>query len=139
MAGAQVFPFRFEPLYRRLARPFGVTPASARVEVGGGVLVARFGPWRVQTPIGNVTGHEVTGPFSLLKTVGPAHISLTDRGLTFATNRERALCVRFRAPVAGIDPAGVLRHPGLTVTVADIEGLAAAIDAEQSGGKSGTG
>lgn len=130
MAAEQVFAFRFEPLYRRLGRPFGVTPASARVDVGGGVLIARFGPWRVQTPIANVAGHQVTGPFSALKTVGPAHVSLADRGLTFATNSERGLCVRFHEPVAGIEPVGWLRHPGLTVTVADVDGLAAAIDAE---------
>ena len=124
-----VFPFDFAPIYRAAALPFGVTPATARVEVGDGRLRARFGPWRVDTALANVTGHEVTGPFTVWKTFGPAHLSLADRGLTLATTAARGLCVRFREPVPGIDPTGRIRHPGLTVTVADVEGLAAAIDA----------
>jgi hypothetical protein len=122
-----VFRFRFHPLYRVAAGWFGVRPARAWVTVGGGRLQARFGPWFVDTPLVNVVGWETTGPYSRLETIGPAHLSLADRGLTFATNRERGLCIRFREPVGGIDPRHRLRHPGLTVTVADVSGLAAAL------------
>ena len=114
---AQRFAFRFEPLYQALALPFGVTPQSAFVDVRDGELVARFGPWVVRTPTENVVGTTRTGPFSVPKTAGPAHLSLADKGLTMATNREQGLCIRFREAVRGIDPAGVVRHPGLTVTV----------------------
>jgi hypothetical protein len=118
------FDFRFTPTYRRLAAPFGVRPSTARVEVADGALDARFGPWRVHTPLDNVVGVERSGPYSVAKTAGPAHLSFADRGLTFATNPDAGLCIRFRSPVRGIDPAGMIRHPGLTVTVDDIEGLA---------------
>jgi hypothetical protein len=65
-----------------------------------------------------------TGPYSLIKTIGPAHLSFADRGLTFATNSERGLCIRFATPVRGLDPLGLVRHPAVTVTVADCDGLA---------------
>ena len=48
------FPFRFDPAYRRLARPFGVTPERAWVEVGEEEFEARYGPWRVRTPMSNI-------------------------------------------------------------------------------------
>lgn len=121
------FDFRFEPAYRVAGLPFGVMPATTSVTVESGELRARFGPWRVRTPLSNVAGSEVSGPYSFVKTAGPAHLSFTDRGVTFATNGERGLCIRFHQPVRAMDPTGRLRHPGLTVTVADVDGLAAAL------------
>jgi hypothetical protein len=121
---AERFSFAFDPTYRRLGRPFGVTPESAWVEVGGGLLKARFGPWRVTTPLTNVTGAEVTGPYALVKTAGPARLAITDRGLTFATNGHRGVRIDFRTPVPGLDPLRLFRHPELTVTVEDYERLA---------------
>ena len=121
------FPFLFAERYRRPARAFGVTPERAWVEVGADQITARFGPWRVRTAVANVSGTEVTGPFGFLKTAGPAHLALTDRGLTFATNGDRGVCLSFRSPVRGIEPFGLLCHPSLTVTVLDIDGLVAAL------------
>ncbi len=118
------FDFAFDALHRALGLPFGITPRTTQVEVDGDGLLARFGLWRLSTSLGNVDGTEVSGPYSPFKTMGPAHLSLVDRGLTFATNSRRGLCIRFREPVPGIEPTGRLRHPGLTVTVADIDGLA---------------
>lgn len=129
---AQRFEFRFDPWYRIAAIPFGVAPGSARVEVtttpdGERVLDARFGPWHVSTPVSNVAETTVTGPYSPLKTIGPAHVSLHDLGLTFASNGERGLCIRFRRSIPGLAPTSLLRHPGLTVTVDDVDGLARAL------------
>ena len=50
-----------------------------------------------------------------------------DRGVTFATTSARGLCVSFVEPVTILDPTGTLRHPAATITVADVEGLAAAL------------
>jgi hypothetical protein len=127
-ASPQRFPFRFDLSHRLAALPFRVVPSSAYVEVstnegGERMLTARFGPWCVQTPVDNVAGTETSGPYSLLKTAGPAHVSLKDFGLTFASNGQRGLCIRFRRSVHGVEPTGVLRHPALTVTVDDVEGL----------------
>ncbi len=121
------FDFSFDALHRAFGLPLGITPRTTQVEVDGDRLVARFGLWRLSTPLDNVDGTEVTGPFSPLKTIGPAHLSVADRGLTFATNSRRGLCIRFREPVAAIEPTGRLRHPALTVTVADVDGLGAAV------------
>lgn len=123
------FPFRFVPSYRAAGLAFGVTPSTTWARVEDGRLRVRFGPWRLDTPATNVEGHQVTGGFGWLKTAGPAHLSLADHGVTFATNGDRALCVRFHEPVRVLDPTGRLRHPGATLTVADPEGLAAALDA----------
>lgn len=123
------FAFRFAPSYRAAALPFGVTPGSTGVLVEDDRLRVRFGLWRLDTPLSNVSGHQLTGGFGWLRTAGPAHLSLVDHGVTFATNGDRALCVQFHEPVTVLDPTGRLRHPGATMTVADPEGLAAAIDA----------
>ena len=119
----QTFPFRFDTAHRLPAALFGVNDRTAAVTVGDHGLDVRFGPWRVVTELTNVTGVTVTGPYGLLRTAGPARLSVADRGLTFATNGERGLCIRFRDPVSGIEPTGHLRHPGLTVTVADVDAL----------------
>jgi hypothetical protein len=121
------FRFRFDPTYLRLARPFGVTPDRAWVEVGEEELEARYGPWRVRTPLPNVAGVEATGPYAFLKTAGPARVAITDRGLTFASNGDRGVRITFHSAVTGIDRAGRIHHPELTVTVLDVDGLIEAL------------
>jgi hypothetical protein len=123
------FRFSFAPAYRLPAQAFGISPATAWVDVGARALDARFGPWRVSTPLANVTDVAVTGPYAFWKTAGPARLAITDRGLTFATNGDRGVLISFRAPVRGLDPLGVLRHPELTVTVADVDRLAELLSA----------
>jgi hypothetical protein len=118
------FAFCFAPTYRLPARAFGIRPTTAFVDVGHGQLDAHFGRWRVLTPLANVTDAAVTGPYALLKTAGPARLSITDRGLTFATNGDRGVLISFRTPVRGLDPLGMIRHPELTVTVAEVDRLA---------------
>lgn len=126
---ARRFPFAFSATYRVAAAAFGVTPSRAEVVVDdvAGRLVARYGPWQVDTALSNVVGVELTGPYGRAKTIGPAHLSFADRGLTFASNPYRGVCVRFAEPVGGIEPTGRIRHPGLTVTVVDCAALADAL------------
>lgn len=123
----QVFDFAFAPSYALAARAFGVTPASTTVEVGPQWLYIRFGPWRLVTPRRNIVSAEVTGDFSWIRTAGPPHLSFTDRGVSFTTNGDQALCLTFREPVPAIDPAGAITHPGATVSVAEPERLAEAL------------
>ncbi len=124
MLASRCFSFRFAPRYLLAGLPFGITPWTARVQVDAGELTIRFGYWRLRTPVTNIVGTVVTGPFGFLRTAGPARLSLADVGLTCATNGERGLCIRFARPVRGIEPFGLLRHPAVTVTVADPERLA---------------
>ena len=128
------FPFRFDPAYRPLARLFGVTPERAWVEVGDEVDV-RYGPWRVRTPLSNVAAAEATGPYSFLKTAGPARLAITDRGLTFASNGDRGVRIAFHSRVRGIERAGRIRHPELTVTVRDVDALIDALTHERADGR----
>jgi hypothetical protein len=129
LSDAHRFNFAFAPRYRALSRPFGIKPESAWVEVSEKALEVRFGPWRLSTPLENVSDAAVTGPYAVWKTAGPARLAITDRGLTFATNGVRGVRITFRQPVRGIEPLGVIRHPELTVTVADVEALASLISA----------
>ena len=119
------FPFAFAPSYRLPALVFGITPLTTYVEVDDEALRVRFGPWSLRTPLSNVTGVELSGDYAFVKTAGPPHLSLSDRGVTFATNGDRGVCLRFRERVRGIDPTGRIVHPGATMTVADPDGLAA--------------
>ena len=118
------FGFRFDPLFRAMLAPLGIHPERARVEVGSDHLAVRFGPWLVATSLTNVDSVEVSGPYHRLKVVGGPRLSFADHGLTFATNADRGVCIRFARPVVGIDPTGRMCHPGLTVTVADPHRLA---------------
>jgi hypothetical protein len=122
------FPFAVDPRFRLPARLAAVDPGAATVQVDDERLTAVFGRWRVETPLANVAGAAVTGPYSLPKVIGPAHLSMRDRGLTFATNARAGVCIRFVTPVRGIDPFGLVRHPALTVTVADTGALAELLD-----------
>ena len=115
------FEFRFVPRYARAARLFGITPEQAWVEVGQDDVVARYGRWRAATPLRNIATVEVTGPYLFIKTAGPPRLGITDLGLTFASNGERGVLLRFHEKIAGLGP---LRHPELTVTVAEPEALA---------------
>lgn len=109
--GTQRFEFAWDPAMERAARIVGVSPSSAWVEIDGGWLTAHFGPWLCRTGPDNVISAERTGPYQSWKVAGPAHLSLADLGLTFATTPEAGVCIRFRQPVPGIDPAGAIRHP----------------------------
>jgi len=117
--------FRFEPRYRLAGLPFGITPATTRLCVGETELQIVFGLWWLRTPLTNIRSVATTGPFRFIKTAGPPHLSFADKGVTFATNGELGVCLTFNEPVAAIDPTGTLRHPGATVTVADVADLTA--------------
>lgn len=124
MSVASRFPFAFAEAYRTAARLFGTTPRNCWVELRDRELVARFGLWGLRTPYANIAAVEVTGPYAFWKTAGPARLGVTDRGLTFATNGDRGVLITFRRPVRSSGPTFLLRHPELTVTVADTDGLA---------------
>lgn len=127
MSLSQRFPFEFAPSYRYAGWPFGVRPGTTHVDVSPSELRISFGPWRLLTPRTNVAQLHETGGYSFLKTAGPAHLSLADRGITFATNPDRGLCIGFHQPVRAIEPTGRILHPAATVTVEDIDGLVAAL------------
>ncbi len=121
------FAFAFDPAHQVACLPFGVTPATSVIRVDENDLWVRFGLWSVRTSLTNVIGWELSGPYAFGKTAGPARLSFADKGLTFATNHRAGVCLTFATPIRGIDPFGLIRHPGLTLTPADREGFVAAV------------
>lgn len=119
----QVFAFRFQPAYALAGLPFGVTARTTRAAVTDDSFVVRFGPWHLSTPLANIVSTDITGPYRFHRTAGPAHLSLSDHGVTFATNGRRGLCIVLDEPVKGISPWGGPYHPSVTVTVAEPEAL----------------
>ena len=124
--GAGQFEMAFDPRFRLPLAALGVTPATAHVTVTPDRLVACFGPWACRTTPANVRAVRVTGPYRAWRAIGP-RLSLADHGLTFGTSTARGVCLLLREPVPGSDPLGVIRHPGLTLTVADPDGFAASV------------
>lgn len=117
------FEFAVDPRFRWLLARLGVREETSGVWIGPYRLVARFGLWVLRTPLDNIADVTVTGPFRAWRAIGP-RLSLADRGLTFGSNVALGACIRFRHPVPGLDPLGLLRHPALTVTVRDPDALA---------------
>lgn len=117
MTDAVHFRFRFDPLFTVAGLPLGIREDSCRVTVDDDSFDVRFGPWHLVTSRSNVASAEVTGPYFVPKVIGPPHLSLADRGISFATNSGQGVCVGFHRPVPGLLPVPWLRHPGATVTV----------------------
>ena len=115
------FAFRFDAAALPL-RAAGITPRTAWVDVTHDTLDARFGPFRCRTPLRNVRDVRTTWDYSPLKAIGPRG-SFADLGATFGTSAVGGVCVCFHERVAALTPFPV--HPGLTVTVRDVDGLAA--------------
>ncbi|MEV6896515.1 hypothetical protein [Amycolatopsis sp. NPDC051372] len=97
-------------------------------------LSVRLGSWLVTTPLDNLAGARVTGPYRTWRALGP-HLSFADRGLTLGTTTERGVCLGFRGPVRGLDPWGLVRHPSLTVTVDEPELVAEVVNRVADHGK----
>jgi hypothetical protein len=111
--------------------PFGVRPAKDGVELTDDRrFVATYGFLRVETPLDNIDDVHITTGYRWWTAAG-ARLSFVDDGLTFGTNAQRGVCVHFLTKV----PSRLRRsgHSALTVTVADPEGLVAALTATDHG------
>ncbi|MEX0831632.1 MAG: hypothetical protein WD007_03425 [Nitriliruptoraceae bacterium] len=115
--------FAFDHAARALLPVIGVRPSNCVVEVNDTALTARFGPWELTTPLANISGVCVTGPYLWIKAIGPRG-SMVDRGATFGTNARAGCCVTFHTPVGALLGPDRFLHPGLTVTVTDPDDLA---------------
>ena len=118
------FPFEFAPGAEKILLLWAVQPSNSYVEVTDTHLRARFGLFSVNTPLANVASAKVTGPYKFYRAIGP-RLSVTDKGATFGSSMA-GVCIRFHKPIRALFPFPL--HPGLTVTVADREGLVAALE-----------
>lgn len=133
-AVTETFPLRSAMPWRWPLRLIGVRRGAAQVELDAdGRLVATLGRLRVETPVANVCGYRLTGPYRWWKAIGPRG-SLADRGFTFGTSAHGGVCICFRDWVScGYVRGG--RLEALTVTVDDVEGLARALEARGISGE----
>jgi hypothetical protein len=118
------FEMAFGPRFRLPLAALGVTQATAHVTLTPDRLVACFGPWVCRTAPSNVRAVSLTGPYRWYRAIGP-RLSLSDHGLTFGTTTAGGVCLQLQDPVPGIDAIGLIRHPNLTLTVAEPERFAA--------------
>lgn len=121
--------YRYEPRTRALLRLLGVKHDRDGVLVTEDQLVASFGPFNFAVERSNITSAAVTGPYLLVKALGP-RLSVADHGLTFGTTAMSGACVTFREPIPAV--LGPWRHPGVTLTVEEPEHLVRSLGYESS-------
>lgn len=124
MRNIRSFPYRFDNRWSPLFAVLAVGDDDGVQLTDDGVLRATFGRVDVETPIANVDHTLVTGPHRWYTAVG-LRLSFADDGLTFGTNHHAGLCIAFVEPIPKV--IGWRPHSALWVSVADPEGLAAAI------------
>ena len=120
------FDFAFDTMFKPPLTALGVVPETAFVTVRPDAFIARFGPWSLETAPDNISCVERTGPYRWFRAIGP-RLSFADGGVTFGSSTSAGVCLRFKQPVAALEPTRQLRHAGLTVTVADPDGLVDAL------------
>jgi hypothetical protein len=116
------FPIRVGRRSRPLLYLFGVRPGNAYVDLDG-ELDARFGFYRVHTPMSNLASWRIEGPWLWITAIG-VRTSLRHRDVTFGGNHDGGVRVDFKEPVRFL----FFRIPALYVTVEDLQGFAAALD-----------
>jgi hypothetical protein len=120
------FPYDFDKRFVALLVPFGVRPKTDGVTLTeDGRFLATFGRFRVETALSNIKGATKTGPYKWWRAVGPRG-SGVDSGITFGTTPRGGVCILFTERIPNVIPPAP-RHAGLTVTVADRDGLVDAL------------
>jgi hypothetical protein len=108
-----------------LLLPFLLRPGRDGVTLtDDGLFVATFGFVNITTPRANVAGAHITENYRWWAAFG-VRMSMADDGLTFGTNNRAGVCVHFVEKVRS--PLRRSGHSALTVTVADVDGLEAAL------------
>lgn len=120
----QFFPYEIDARWKALLVPLGVGRDDGVTVTEDGRLVATFGRVKVDTPLSNVDHTQITGPHRWYTAVG-LRLSFADDGLTFGTNHRKGLCIEFVERIPKV--IGFRDHSALWVSVADPEGLAAAL------------
>lgn len=123
------FKYELDKRWSAMFALLGVDADDGVTLTGEGMLRATYGRFTLETPIANIDHTLVTGPHRWYTAVG-ARLSFTDDGLTFGTNHRLGLCLAFVDKVDKV--IGFKDHSALWVSVADPEGLAAAVTSRQS-------
>jgi hypothetical protein len=122
------FNYAIDKRYLPALLPFLFRPKHDGVTLSDdGSFRAVFGFFKLETPLANISGAHITRNYRWWTAFG-VRMSGADDGLTFGTNCNAGVCIHFAEKVPS-----VLRrsgHSALTVTVADLEGLVAALGGE---------
>lgn len=118
------FPYQLDKRWVVLFKALGVNESDGVHLTDDGRLVATYGRVRVETPISNIDHTLITTDHRWFTAVG-LRLSFADDGLTFGTNHKAGLCIEFVEKIPKV--IGTKKHSALWVSVADPEGLAAAI------------
>lgn len=121
------FPYRLGPRSWPVLRLFGVAgPADAWVEIddAAGMLTARFGWAHASTPLANITGWRIEGPWRWITAIGLRR-SVRHADVTFGGSHQGGVRLDVRERIK----AGPFRAPALYLTVDDLDALAAALSA----------
>jgi hypothetical protein len=123
------FGYAIDKRYLPVLLPFLLRPSTDGVTLTEqGVLIATFGLFKISTPLSNVTGAHITRNYRWWTAFG-VRMSRVDDGLTFGTNHDGGVCIHFAQKVAS--PLRRTGHSALTVTVADLDGLTAALGGDK--------
>lgn len=120
----EFFPYHLDTRWVALFTLLGVKESDGVHLTDDGRLIATFGRVKVETPISNIDHTLVTADHRWYTAVG-LRLSAADDGLTFGTNHRAGLCIEFIEKIPKV--IGLKNHSALWVSVADPEGLAAAI------------
>lgn len=118
---AQRFPIRVGRRSRPLLWLFGVRGDNAHVDLDG-ELDARFGFYRMRTPLSNIASWRIEGPWLWITAIA-VRTSFRHHDLTFAGSPHGGVRVEFKDPVR----FAFYHVRALYVTVDDLEGLATAL------------
>jgi hypothetical protein len=119
------FPFLLGPRSMPILRLFGVRGVeNAYVDLDASTFTARFGRFEVTTPVANLVSWRIEGPWRWITAIGVRR-SVRHADLTFGGSHRGGVRVDFREHPS----VSRLTIPALYVTVADLEGLGAALRA----------
>lgn len=130
---SQHFGYAIDKRYLPVLLPLLLRPSKDGVTLTDeGGFVATFGLFKIATPTSNITGAHITRHYRWWTAPG-VRGSMADDGLSFGTNHDAGVCIHFAEKV----PSALRRsgHSALTVTVADLEGLTAALGADTEDAK----
>ena len=118
------FSYRLDKRWTALFLTLGLRKKDGVTITDQGELIATFGFFAVKTTLDNIDHTEITGPHRWYTAVG-LRLSLTDDGVTFGTNHRQGVSIVFKKKIPRV--IGFKKHSMLWVSVADPEGLVAAI------------